>query len=98
MNTINTWSPQFERPTHRLDQQKPVSSWYTQGLSDEIGDRLLMFDNTGGPSLELLRFRSQLVACPGFENALRERVELLAQFRHPSFTKARAVESLGEGR
>jgi len=97
MNTINTWTPQSEGAPHRLHQQKPLSSWYTQGLSDEIGDRLLMFDNTGGPSLELLRLRPQLVGCPGVEKALRERVELLAQFRHPAFTRARAVENLGDG-
>ena len=53
-----------------------------------------MFDNSGGPSLELLRFSWKVVASPGFENALRERVELLSQFRHPSFAKVRAVEKL----
>jgi hypothetical protein len=70
------------------------ASWYAQGLSDGIGDRLLMFDNSGGPSLELLRFSWKLAGTPGFENALRERVELLSQFRHPSFAKVRAVEKL----
>ena len=79
-----------DSPAH----QQSRASWYAQGISDGIGDRLLMFDNTGGPSLELLRFSWRLAASPGFETALSERVELLSQFRHPSFGKVRAVEKL----
>jgi hypothetical protein len=74
-----------------------LASWYTQGLSDGLGDRLLMFDNTNAPSWELLRFRPEFAAAVGFETALRERVERLAQFRHPSFTTVRSVEELGAG-
>ena len=77
--------------------QEHLASWYTQGLSDGLGDRLLMFDNTNAPSWELLRFRPELAAAAGFEIALRERVERLGQFRHPSFTTVRAVEELGSG-
>jgi PEGA domain len=77
--------------------QEHLASWYTQGLSDGLGDRLLMFDNTNAPSWELLRFRPELAAAIGFEMALRERVERLHQFRHPSFTTVRSVEALGAG-
>ena len=49
--------------------QKPLASWYTQGLSDGLGDRLLMFDNSDAPSLELLRFHPHLAQVPGFETA-----------------------------
>jgi hypothetical protein len=77
--------------------QEPLASWYTQGLSDGLGDRLLMFDNTNAPSWELLRFRPEFVSTPGFEAALRERVEQLSHFRHPLFTHVRAVEELGFG-
>ena len=77
--------------------QEHLASWYTPGLSDGLGDRLLMFDNTSAPSWELLRFRPQLAAAVGFEVALRERVERLGQFRHPSFTTVRSVEGLGSG-
>ena len=77
--------------------QEPLASWYTQGLSDGLGDRLLMFDNTNAPSWELLRFRPEFVSTPGFERALRDRVEQLGQFRHPLFTHVRAVEELGFG-
>jgi hypothetical protein len=63
-------------------------------LSDGVGDRLLMFDNSDAPSLELLRVRPELASAPGFEEALRERVQRLSRFRHPSFARVRAVENL----
>ena len=71
-----------------------LASWYAQGLSDGLGDRLLMFDNSNAPSLELLRFRPDIAHDPRFENALRERVERLAQFRHPAFAPVRSVKRL----
>jgi hypothetical protein len=74
--------------------QKPLASWYAQGLSDGVGDRLLMFDNSNAPSLELLRVHPELASAPGFEEALRERVQNLSRFRHPSFARVRAVEQL----
>lgn len=74
--------------------RQPLASWYTQGESDGLGDRLLMFDNSGTPSLELLRFRQEISAAFGFEGALRERVEALRTFSHPSFPAVRAVEHL----
>ena len=77
----------------------PIASWYTHGVSDSLGDRLLMFDNTAAASLELLRFRPDLAAAPGFERALRQSVERLATFRHPSFSQVRSVQYLdGDGR
>ena len=84
-------------PIGRVPTPSPapsLASWYTPGLSDALGDRLLMFDNTGGSSLELLRFRRELAAAPGFERALRRRVEQLAAFKHPAFAEVRAVEYL----
>jgi hypothetical protein len=81
----------------RPPQSRPLASWYTQGRSDGIGDRLLMADNTGTAALELLRFRPELAATYGFETALRERVERLDRFRHPAFPQVHAVEYLEEG-
>src|SRR5258706_1872545 len=75
--------------------QEHLASWYTQGLSDGLGDRLLMFDNTNAPSWELLRFRPEFAGAVGFEMALRERAKPLEQFRHPSFATVRSVEELG---
>jgi hypothetical protein len=80
-----------------FDTPKPVASWYTEGFCDEIGDRLLMFDNSGTPSLELLRFRSAFAEASGFETALRERVEALRSFDRREFSQIRAVERLDNG-
>ena len=74
--------------------RQPHASWYAQGHADPIGDRLLMFDNSRGPSLELLRFSWRVAGSADFETALRERVDLLSQFRHEAFAKIRAVEML----
>ena len=75
----------------------PLASWYTESLCDGIGDRLFMFDNSGTPSLELLRFRPEFGGASGFEDALRERVAALHAFDHPAFSQVRAVERLDSG-
>jgi PEGA domain-containing protein len=79
------------------DTPQALASWYTEGASDGVGDRLLMFDNSGASSLELLRFRRKLAATPGFERALRERVAELASFAHTAFPQIRAVQRLDGG-
>jgi hypothetical protein len=79
-----------------LDAVKPLASWYAEGVCDGVGDRLWMFDNSGNPSLELLRFRSTLANANGFEDALRERVEALRGFDHPAFSRVRAIERLDQ--
>ena len=73
---------------------RPLASWYVQGLSDGLGDRLLMFDNSEAPSLELLRFRPDVAQAPGFETALRDQVKRLAGFHHPAFARVRSVQRL----
>jgi PEGA domain len=73
-------------------------SRHVPSLSDELGDRVLILDERGSPSLELLRFRKTLTAFPGFEVALRRRTERLRQFQHPTFSTTPAVEYLGEDR
>jgi hypothetical protein len=92
MNTARdlVFSPVGHQPT----SQAPLASWYTQGVSDGLGDRLLMFDNTSTGSLELLRFRPDLAAAPGFERALRASVDRLVPFGHRAFSRVRAVERL----
>jgi len=74
-----------------------LASWYTQGRSDGLGDRLLMTDNTGAESLELLRFHPSFAGAFGFERALREQVERLDRFHHAAFPRVRAVEYLEDG-
>jgi hypothetical protein len=71
---------------------------YVPSLADELGERVLILDDEGTPSLELLRFRSTLTTIPGFEVALRRRVERLRQFRHEAFGPPPAVEYLGADR
>jgi hypothetical protein len=70
-------------------------AWYAEGFSDALGDRLRLFDNRG-PALELLRFSDAVLAIPGFEAALRTRVELLGAFKHPSFARVRALRVLDD--
>jgi len=80
---------------HVPEAPKPLATWYTQGHSDGLGDRLLLFDNTAAPSWEILRFNTTVARAPGFEDALRARVEQLRSFRHPAFPVVRAIEELG---
>ncbi|MEQ1912468.1 MAG: hypothetical protein ABMA15_26850, partial [Vicinamibacterales bacterium] len=75
----------------------PLTSWYTQGVTDGFGDRLLMFDNAATGPVELLRVRPDFAAVPGFEAALRARFEQLSSFTHPSFAQARVVNHLENG-
>ena len=80
----------------QTESSQDRASWYTPGFSDGLGDRLLMFDNTSASSLELLRFKPEFGGDAAFEEALRTRVDQLANFSHPSIAKVRAVEQLGE--
>ena len=84
----------FDEPTQAQDS---AASRHAPGLSDELGDRLLIYDNSSAPTLELLRFRRTLTAMPGFEVALRRRVERLSHLRHPSLVAVRGVEYVGGG-
>lgn len=70
-------------------------AWYAEGFSDVLGDRLRLFDNAG-PALELLRFSPRLATLPGFESAVRARVDALATFSHPAFAKVRTLTVLDD--
>ncbi len=70
-------------------------AWYAEGFADPLGDRLLLFDNAG-PALELLRFRAELASQPGFEMAVRRRIDQLADFRHPAFARVRSLTMLDD--
>lgn len=63
---------------------------------DGLGERHQTTD-AAGVVRELLRLRPDLTQVPAFEFALRERVSRLAEFRHPYFAPARAVERLVDG-
>jgi hypothetical protein len=78
-----------------VDGEKHLATWYTQGHSDGLGDRLLMFDNTSAPSWEILRFKPALARDERFDAALRSRIEQLASFKHPAFPLVRPLKGLG---
>jgi hypothetical protein len=78
-----------------VDGEKHLATWYTQGHSDGLGDRLLMFDNTSAPSWEILRFKPELARDVRFEAALRARIDQLASFKHPAFPIVRPLKGLG---
>jgi hypothetical protein len=74
-----------------------IVAWYVEGFSDRLGDRLLLYDNTG-PALELLRLAPHFAASPGFEAALRARVDQLKAFKHPVCARVRCVTTLDDPR
>jgi serine/threonine-protein kinase len=90
-------SPIATQSAQDTEREGHLASWYTPGLSDGLGDRLLMFDNTTASSLELLRFKREFGTAPGFETALRRRIDELGGFTHSALAKVRAVEWLGDG-
>ena len=65
----------------------------TVRFEDGLGRRHHADGNNGEP-LEILVLRDELVAAPGFKEALREHVERLTTFRHPSFGHVRSVARL----
>ena len=73
------------------------ASWYTPGLSDGLGDRLLMFDNTSASALELLRFKREFGENEVFAEAVRARIAEVSGFNHPCVAKVRTVDWLGAG-
>jgi hypothetical protein len=79
-----------------VDSDNRLTTWYAQGHSDGLGDRLLMFDNTSGPPWEILRFKPTLARDSRFEAALHERVKHLSSFRHPAFPRVRPITALGQ--
>lgn len=72
-----------------------VVAWYAESFSDLLGDRLGLFDSNG-PSLQLLRFSTSILALPDFEIALRGRLALVFAFRHPAFALVRSLTTLEE--
>jgi hypothetical protein len=88
MNTVATLRAPDVHPA------EPLASWYMPGIVDGFGDRLLMIDNTASDALELLRFRAALVATPGFEETLHDRVRQLSRLAHAAFPTVRGVEHL----
>jgi hypothetical protein len=73
-----------------------LAAWYTQGVSDWLGDRLLLYDNTDAPSFELLRLRAEFGADGEFLAALRRRLQELNTLDSRYFLPVRGVERLAD--
>jgi len=73
-----------------------LTTWYAQGHSDGLGDRLLMFDNTTAPSWEILRFKPAIAQDLRFATALRHRMETLSTFQHPAFPVVRSIKDFSQ--
>ena len=86
----------FDHDAREQTAKASLASWYLPGLSDGIGDRLLMFDNTDSPSLELLRFKKEFSSKPAFEEALRQRIRQVERLIHPAVGKVRALKWLAD--
>jgi PEGA domain len=61
---------------------------------DGLGYRVLGFDKKTGDRLEMLRVRPQFSGQSAFENALRERLRRLSEFRNPAFARVRQIDRL----
>ena len=67
------------------------------GFADGFGLRERSREATGADLIETLRINEALVAAPGFDFALRERVSRLANFRHAYYARVRRVDRLDNG-
>jgi len=65
-------------------------------FADAFGQRQLVFDQTAGTSLEVLKFADPFAKSPEFETALRERIDALKHVHHPSLGTVHRVERDGE--
>ncbi len=65
------------------------------GFSDGFG--LRSREASGAELIETLRLQEALVAAPGFDFALRERVGRLANFRHAYYARVRRVDRFDNG-
>lgn len=81
-------------PNQRANSGPMMFAWYAQGFSDPLGDRLLLFDNTSGAPLELLRLRPELSRVAGFEAAVRRRASELRDFQDSRHARVCRVDRL----
>lgn len=83
--------------TAGASRPNPAESSFTGPLSpgrvDGLGERWSTADSPD--PLELLRFRGEVATAPGFEEALRERVKVLTDFRDLAFAAVREVAQDG---
>lgn len=75
--------------------QTPTRSQSASTFGDGFGRRQQVVTGTKDP-IEVLVLRRELLATPGFEAAVRERIEQVGRFRHDSFTRVRGLAKLAK--
>src|SRR5688572_21120607 len=65
-------------------------------FQDGLGERRHTTGAAGQP-LEILIVHDELTTVPAFEASLRERIDELAAFQHPSFARVRGAGRLTKG-
>jgi hypothetical protein len=84
-----------QNTAHSPDRATHPAPRFTAGFADALGERVLMFDDTAGSSLELLRIKREISEVPGFEAALNQRIESVASVRHPALCVVKNAERRG---
>jgi hypothetical protein len=92
---MNPASSATHDPSRSPDGSPLRPRLYTPGFSDVLGDRRLMLENTNAAMAEQLRFKREFSDAVGFEVAIRQRIEELAQLHDPSVAAVRRVEWIG---
>jgi hypothetical protein len=87
---------QHQSSTAAADADRTIGSPRSSqpAFSDGLGERQRAFDNATGATIEMLRLRKELGESPGFEAALRKRVDDLQRLLHPSLATLHGVERL----
>ena len=67
------------------------------GFADGFGTRVRLSEGPASQPLDMLQLSAPLVAAPGFDFALRERVSRLTNFRHAYYARVRRVDRLDAG-
>jgi PEGA domain-containing protein len=92
---MNPASSATHDPSRSPDGSPLRPRLYTPGFSDVLGDRRLMLENTNAAMAEQLRFKREFSDAVGFEVAIRQRIDELAQLHDPSVAAVRRVEWIG---
>ena len=92
---MNPASSATHDPSRSPDGSPLRPRLYTPGFSDVLGDRRLMLENTNAAMAEQLRFKREFSDAVGFEVAIRQRIEELAQLHDPAVATVRRVEWIG---
>ncbi len=75
--------------------QTPARTQPASTFGDGFGRRQQVVTGTKDP-IEVLVLKRELLAVPGFEAAVRERIEQVGRFRHDSFTRVRGLARLAK--